>query len=300
MTSDQQHAATGRPRVRVGIVQWQMRDYGSREALVRHALHFLDTLADAGAQLVLFPEFFSVPLLAPAGTRSPRAAMEALADDTPPILDALAARAVVRGTWVVAGSLPVRDGAQLRNTAFVLAPDGSRHAQDKLHVTPNEHALWGIAGGDALLTLDTPLGRLGVLVCYDVEFPEAARVLAARGVDILCVPSWTDIRAGFLRVQRCAAARAIEGECYVLLAGSTGYLAGPAGIDSQYAQSAVFSPADIPFPPDAVLAQADANVEQYLVADLDLSLLDALRARGAVRNAADRRHDLFAVHWKGR
>lgn len=289
-----------RPRVRAGIVQWQMRDYGSRDALLRHALHFIDTLADAGAQLVLLPEFFSVPLLAPAGSITPRAAMEALADETPALVDALGARAVARGLWIVAGSLPLRAGSQLLNSAFVLGPQGQREVQHKLHVTPGEHAQWGIIGGDGLRVIDTPIGRLGVLVCYDIEFPEAARVLADQGVDILCVPSWTDIRAGFLRVQRCAAARAIENECYVLLSGSTGYLAGRDGIDSQYTQSAVFTPADIPFPPDAVLAQADANSEQYLLADLDLGLLDALREHGAVRNGKDRRRDLLSVSWRGR
>ncbi|MFZ5756022.1 MAG: carbon-nitrogen hydrolase family protein [Pseudomonadota bacterium] len=284
--------------VRVGIVQWEMRRHGSPEALLAHMLWHVDTLADAGAELVLLPEFFSIPLLAGRGEMSARAAMEQLADRTPALVDALAERARTRDLWLVAGSLPTRHGTQLLNSAFVLAPDGSRHVQHKLHVTPGEHAQWGITGGNALMAVDTPYGRLGVLICYDVEFPEASRALADLGVDILCVPSWTDTRAGYLRVRHCAAARAIENECYVLLSGSCGFLAGIEGVDSQYTRSAVLTPSDVPFPEGAVLAEADANVEQYLLADLDMEKLALLRRAGAVRNGADRRRDLFELRTK--
>lgn len=287
-----------------GIVQWEMRHYANPATLLARACWLVDTLADAGAQLVLLPEFFSIPLLAHSEATEPVAAMTELAELTPMLIDALAARAQERGLWLVAGSLPSLDGGaagnRILNTAYVLAPDGNRHAQHKLHVTPGEHAQWGITGGDALLTVATPFGTLGVLICYDVEFPEAARVLAQRGVDILCVPSWTDTRAGYLRVRQCAAARAIENECYVLLAGSCGVLDGIAGVDSQYTRSAVLTPADIAFPDGAVLAEADTHREQYLLADLDLGKLAALRAEGTVRNGRDRRHDLFSVSWRGK
>lgn len=296
-------ATTRADTVRTGIVQWEMRHYADPQALLARAGWLVDTLADAGAQLVLLPEFFSIPLLAHSKAPEPVAAMTELAAVTPLLVDALAARAQARGIWLVAGSLPSLDrgaaGNRLLNTAYVLAPDGSRHAQHKLHVTPGEHAQWGITGGDALLTVATPFGTLGVLICYDVEFPEAARVLAQRGVDILCVPSWTDTRAGYLRVRHCAAARAIENECYVLLAGSCGVLAGIAGVDSQYTRSAVLTPADLAFPDGAVLVEADTHREQYLLADLDLGKLAALRMQGTVRNSRDRRHDLFSVSWRG-
>ncbi|MFZ5723867.1 MAG: carbon-nitrogen hydrolase family protein [Pseudomonadota bacterium] len=299
--ADRHPTSSAARTVRAGIVQWEMRPFASVDELAAHAGWYVDVLAGAGAQLVLFPEFFSIPLLAlsPAG-ETPHAAMQRLAGTTPRIVDVLAERAQRHGTWIVAGSLPTRDGSRLLNSAFVLAPDGTRQVQHKLHATPGERTQWNIAGGEALTVVDTPFGRLGVLICYDVEFPEAARVLADRGVDILCVPSWTDTRAGYLRVRHCAAARAIENECYVLLAGSCGLLTGIDGVDSQYTRSAVLTPSDIAFPDSAVLAEADAGTAQYLLADLDPEKLAALRREGSVRNGRDRRRDLFDIHWRGR
>lgn len=289
-----------RSRTRIGIVQWHMERAGDLDTLLARALWFIDTLADAGARLVQFPEFFSVPLLAGLPGDTPAQRMQRLAALTPRILATLGARAAQHDLWLAAGSLPEIRGGHLQNVATLLAPDGTRHVQPKIHVTPAERATWGFTGGDSLRVVDTPCGRVGILVCYDIEFPELGRVLADRGVEILCVPSRTDSRTGFLRVQRCAAARAIENECYVLLSGSTGFLAAIEGVDNQYAQSAVFTPADTPFPPDAFAAQADANVEQYLLADLDLALLRELRSAGAVTNGKDRRRELCTIDWLGR
>lgn len=280
-------------RVRAGILQWPMRDEPDTTALVPRLFRYLDVLAEAGCRLAVLPEFFTVPMLAEFQDLPPRGQLERLAGVTPLLVDKIAEAAARLDLWVVAGSLPVLEGGSLRNRAWVLAPDGSRYVQDKIHTTPNERELWGIEGGDALTLVETPFGRLGVLVCYDIEFPELGRLLHERGVDILCVPSWTDTRAAWLRVRLCAQARAIEDECYVLVSGSTGVLTGIAGVDSQYSQAAVFTPSDIPFPHNAVLAEADANVEQYLLADLDIGLLRQLRARGTVRNGRDRRPELY-------
>lgn len=67
---------------------------------------------------------------------------------------------------------------------------------------------------------DTDIGKIGILICFDVEFPELPRLLADKGVKILLVPYWTDIKNAYLRVRRCAQARAIENECYVAIADS--------------------------------------------------------------------------------
>ena len=95
-------------------------------------------------------------------------------------------------------------------------------------------------------------------------------------------------------------ARAVENECYVILAGSVGCMPEVASIDNQYAQSAIFTPSDFGFPHDAIVAEATANVETTLVADLDIARLKALRVSGSVRNAADRRRDLYRVEWLGK
>jgi predicted amidohydrolase/GNAT superfamily N-acetyltransferase len=283
--------------VRLGVVQWQMRPLPSVDDFLERAEFFVRTAAGYGSDLVVFPELFNAPLLARFPQDDPPAAMRALAAHTEPIRQELQRMAVAHGVNVVAGSLPEHDGARLGNVSYLCRRDGSWEGQHKLHVTPDEARWWGMQGGQSLRAFDTDVGRVGILVCYDVEFPELGRVLADQGMELLLVPYWTDTRNAYLRVRRCAQARAVENECYVALSGSTGTVAGVANVDVQYSQAAVFTPSDLAFPPDAVAAQATPNVETLLVADVDLELLTQLREQGSVRTLRDRRRDLYRVVW---
>ncbi|MCB1738319.1 MAG: hydrolase, partial [Gammaproteobacteria bacterium] len=139
----------------------------------------------------------------------------------------------------------------------------------------------------------------GILICYDVEFPELPRILAEQGMKMLFVPYWTDTKNAYERVRRCAQARAIENECYVVITGSVGNLPNVENMDIQYSQSAVFTPSDYAFPHDAIAAEATPNTEMALIADLDLDKLVELRRNGSVRNWRDRRLDLYRVQWTG-
>ncbi len=192
---------------------------------------------------------------------------------------------------IVGGSLPVVEDGELFNVAYLCQRNGRVDRQYKLHITPDERSYWMIRGGQGLKTIETDAGRVGILICYDVEFPELARLQALAGMDILFVPIWTDTKNAFLRVQRCAQARAIENECYVVVAGSVGHLPQVDHLDLQYAQSAVYSPSDFAFPHDAIIAETTPNTEQLLVVDLD--------HEGSVMNLGDRRSDLFQLVWKG-
>jgi len=165
-------------------------------------------------------------------------------------------------------------------------------------VTPDEKTYWGLRGGNELRVFETDVARVGVLICYDVEFPELPRLLAAEGMQVLFVPFWTDTKNAYLRVRACAAARAIENECYVMITGSVGNLPRVENMDIQYSQAAVFSPADFAFPHDAVIAEATPNTEMTLISDLDLDLLKDLRHTGSVRNTLDRRTDLYTLSWR--
>src|SRR3546814_7308718 len=106
---------------------------------------------------------------------------------------------------------------------------------------------------------------------------------------LLFVPFWTDTKNAYLRVQRCAQARAIENECYVVITGSVGNLPKVENMDIQYSQAAIFTPSDYAFPPDAIAAEATPNTETTLIADLDLDKLTEVRTHGSVRNLRDRR-----------
>jgi len=286
--------------VRVGAVQWQMRPLGSLEEVLQQVEFFVDAVAGYKGDIILFPEFFNVPLMARFNQGNPAEAVRRLADYTGPIRQAMQQLALSYNINIIAGSMPEYSGNALYNVCYLCRRDGTWDRQYKLHITPDEHAYWGLTGGDELKVFDTDIGKIGILVCYDVEFPELPRLLAEQGMELLFVPFWTDTKNAFLRVRRCAQARAIENECYVIMSGSVGNLPNVENMDIQYSQSAIFTPSDFAFPHDAVAAEATPNTEMTLIADLDLDNIKELRIHGSVRNFRDRRLDLYQVTWLGR
>ena len=283
--------------MRLGVVQWQMRPYQKFDDFLQQVEFFVDTVAGYNSDLILFPELFNAPLMWEFNQENPAESMRSLAEYTPDILEELIKLAMSYNLNIVSGSLPEERDGQLYNVSFLCRRDGTWDSQYKLHITPDEFHYWGLKGGDELKIFDTDAGRIGILVCFDVEFPELSRLLADRGLEVLLVPYLTDTKNGYLRVRRCGQARAIENECYVAITGSVGNLPKVENMDIQYSQSAIFTPSDFSFPHDAVAAEATPNTEMTLMVDLDLDLLKELREQGSVRNVQSRRLDLYRLAW---
>lgn len=292
---------SGYPRksvVRLGVVQRRMRAASSEADLLNQVEFFVDSLSDYQCDFVVLPEFFSAPLM---GLNTELASIDAirfLAEYTASLRAALSDMAVSYNVNIIAGSMPLEEDGKLFNVSWLCRRDGSLEEQRKIHITPHEQKAWVIQGGDDLRVFDTDAGRIGILICYDVEFPELGRILADQGMEILFVPFWTDTKNGYLRVRHCAQARAIENECYVAISGSVGNLPRVDNVDIQYAQSGVFSPSDFYFPHDAILSEAVPNTEMLLFADVDLDKLKLLHREGSVTNMRDRREDLYNLAWK--
>jgi predicted amidohydrolase len=153
--------------------------------------------------------------------------------------------------------------------------------------------------GDTLRTFDTDRGRIAILMGYDIEFPELARIAVDQGADILFVPINADERQAYLRMRYCAQARCIENSVYAVLAGCVGNLPDVEHADIHYAQSAILTPSDFYFSRDGVAAECEANIETVIFAELDLALLARHRRKGSVRNWEDRRTDLYRIHYTG-
>lgn len=281
--------------VRVGVVQWQMRKCESMEELLSQAEYFIDAVSDYEADFVLFPEFFNAPLMGLHPCRTTHESVRFLAQYTEVFLREMRHLAVTYNINIITGSMPLLENDRMFNVAYLCRRDGSVEEQRKIHVTPQEEDHWVIEGGDSLRIFDTDAGRIGILICYDIEFPELSRLLALQGVEILFVPFWTDTKNAYLRVRLCAQARAVENECYVAIAGSVGNLPSVDSLDIQYAQSAVFSPSDFAFPQDAIMAEATPNSEMIIFSDLDLDKLKVLRNEGSVTNVKDRRNDIYEL-----
>jgi len=281
--------------VRLGLIQWQMRPYKDLEDLLQQAEYFIDAVSGYRSDFALFPEFFNAPLMADNNHMNEPQAIRELAKHTAVIVQKFSELAISYNINIISGSMPEIFNDRLYNVGYLCKRDGTVERYEKLHVTPDEAKVWGMQGGTELKVFDTDCGKIGILICYDVEFPELGRLLAEEGMDILFVPFLTDTQNGYSRVRNCAQARAIENECYVAIAGSVGNLPKVHNMDIQFAQSMVFTPCDFAFPVNGIKAEATPNTEMILIADVDIDLLRELNQFGSVRNLKDRRTDLFEL-----
>jgi predicted amidohydrolase len=287
-------------RVRVAAVQYGQHGVSGFDGFAAKVEQFVRVAADYGSDFVLFPELFTLQLLSAEPRRlDANEAVERLTGHTAAFTSLLQRLAVQHRVNLIGGTHPTRTPeGTLRNVCFVATRDGQLHRRDKLHITPSERDSWAVGGGDDAEVILTDAGPIGVMVCYDSEFPELGRHLADQGALLLFVPYCTDLRSGHLRVGLSCAARAVENQVYVVAAGNVGHCPNVTNFDIQYAQSAVFTPCDTMFPPEGIAAQASAQVEQVVFADLDLDLLQRARREGTVKNLSDRRPELYA-RWRG-
>ena len=288
-------AITAKKIIRLGLIQWQMRPYKNLEELMQQVEFFVDAVSGYRSDFALFPEFFNAPLMAGNNHLTEAEAIRELAKHTSTIVQKFSELAISYNINIITGSMPEIQNKRLYNVGYLCKRDGTLERYEKLHITPNEVKIWGMQGGSKLKVFDTDCGKIGILICYDVEFPELSRILADDGMDILFVPFLTDTQNGYSRVRYCAQARAIENECFVAIAGSVGNLPKVHNMDIQFAQSMVFTPCDFAFPSNGIKAEATPNTEMILICEVDIDLLRELNLQGSVRNLRDRRKDIYQL-----
>lgn len=287
--------------LRAAVVALELRREPSVAAWLEHVDGLVRPAAEAGAGLVVLPELAGTGLLAAITSHEVTTAsvvrdyQEVLPGFTAEVVDGLAALAARHGVDLLGGShCRVDADGSLRNTAYLVRRDGRVQTQDKLHLTPQEHAL-GMRGGDGLLVTQVGPFTAGVLVCADLEFPELGRALVARGVDLVLAPSLTWNRRGVTRMTVAAQARAMENQLYVLLAPLVGSSGLPAdaplhAIGRALATGPIDRTVGVN---DGVLAAADGPGESVLLVDLDPALLTRSRAAPEVPGLGLRRLDLY-------
>lgn len=299
--SEYKQRSSGRvqDQVRVATVQYMQRRVTSFDEFAKLVRYFVDVVSDYRADFVVFPELFTLQLLSMESEElKPAAAIAQLTRYVPQLKEMLRELAMTYNVNIIGGSHPTQtESGAVQNIAYICLRDGTIHEQAKLHPTPSEAYWWNLEGGDTLNAIETDCGPIGVMICYDSEFPELARHLTDQGANILFVPFCTDERQSYLRVRYSCQARAVENQCYVVMSGNVGNLPGVSNMDIQYAQSCILTPCDFPFARDGIAADTTPNVETVAFADLRVESLRYARNSGTVRNLKDRRHDLYRVVW---
>ena len=280
-------------KIRVSAVQYHLHTIQSFEEFASQAEHYIKTAEEFGAEFVLFPEFFTTQLLSIGNGKGQSLTINDLPNFTEQYRELFSNFAQKTNMHIIAGTHVIEKEGKLYNTAHLFYPDGRIGEQAKLHITPTEVHEWNMATGETFQIFETEKGKIALLTCYDIEFPEIVRMAKAKGADVIFCPSCTDDRHGFHRVRYTSHARAIENQVYVVLTGTVGSLPTVDFMRANFGQAAIITPNDIPFPPKGIMVEGEINDDMIVTADLDLDLLYEVRERGSVTTWRDRRTDLY-------
>jgi predicted amidohydrolase len=277
-------------RIRVAVAQYWIGAPDDFAAFASRVTASVAGAAAAGAQLVVLPEYLALEAAAGQAAEIRGDFVRSIEklqvhhDDYVALARELAARHALH---LVAGTFLLDIGsARFRNRAYFVSPEGRLAFQDKLTLTGFERAATVIEPGDALKVFDTAFGRVGINVCYDVEFPLYARAQVEAGARLILVPSCTDTDAGANRVRIGCQARALENQVYVACAVTAGKAPWSPALDVNTGHAAIYTPIDRGFPADGVMTRAEEGTD-WACADLDLAALDALERDAQVANATD-------------
>lgn len=248
------------------------------------------TAAESEAELLVFPEYGAMEIASLGGEDAAgdlQRSIDAIGSRLPEVDDLHASLAKEFGLHICAASAPVRrDDGQAVNRARLFAPGGGRGFQDKLIPTPFERDDWGVAGGGGLRVFETAIGRIGILICYDAEFPLIARAMVEAGAEILLVPSCTETLRGYWRVRIAAMARALEGQCVTVHAPTVGEADWCPAVALNVGAAAIYGPPDAGFPEDGIIAMGKMGAPGWTYGEVSLDALRAVRNAGEVRGVA--------------
>ncbi len=273
--------------MRLALLQYRVGRYPDFAAWEAALAARVAQAASAGAELLVLPEYASLDAI-PAPLPTLADELAAGCGQHGAVIDALRRLAARHGVWLLGGSLPRRgeDGLPV-NHAPLVTPGGSVAFQDKHRPTPFEAGEWGVVRGAPPAVFETPWGRIGVCICYDIEHPPLARAQVEAGAWLILVPTDTDTLAGFNRVRLAARACAMANQCYVAVCTTVGDAPWIGALDANHGYAAVFGPIDRGFPDDGVIARGVMDEPGWLHAELDPASLEAVRTGGTVRNHRD-------------
>lgn len=260
-------------------------------AYAEKQIDWVRAAARDGADLLVFPEYGRMEL---AGLAGPEAAADletslhaasAYAEEADALIASLAEG---YGVHILAASGPVfAEGAERpTNQASLFGPDGYLGQQDKQVMTRFERETWNVIPGAPLEVIDTALGRIGILICYDAEFPLLGRALVEQGAEIILCPSCTDSVAGYSRVRIGAMARALEGQCITVQSPTVGAAKWSPAVDENVGIAGIYGPPDLGFPATGLIAEGALDIPGWTYGAVDLAAVHRVRAQGAVFNHA--------------
>lgn len=271
----------------IAAAQYPLDYLSSVQAYRAKISQWVENAAGEGAEVLVFPEYASMELSSLGGKGLDlQGSLHAVSDLLPEIIDIHRSLAVKHGVMIVAGSNPQMVGETKCNVAHVFGPRGVHDRFTKVMPTPWERDPWGMAGGRQLKVFDIGKVKIGLLICYDIEFPLLSRALAEAGAEIILAPSNTETEHGYWRVRTGAQARALENQVFTVHAPVVGPAPFVAACAQNCGMAGIFAPPDKGFPANGVITLGEWNKPMWVTAKLDLDQLAEVRSKGGVRTYA--------------
>lgn len=238
-------------------------------------------VADAGnADILVFPEYAAVEAAALDGfTGSVDEWCIRSAECADWFRDTMRDLAMERRCHILSGSGPAWNEGRLVNRAWLISPDGRMGPVDKQMLTPWERENTDLVAGKTLSSFQTTLGHVGVLICYDSEFPLLARAIDC---DVLLVPSCTDAHAGSHRVNNACRARALEGQFIAVHSPLLGTIPDSELVDENHGRAGIYAPCDNGWPADGILAQREMDSPGWTITTIPSGMIGDTRKAAAV------------------
>lgn len=272
--------------IKIVTCQYQLESLGNWESYTRKITSLVIQAKDQDAQLLLLPEYAGTEI---AGWHSSdKQLYAALQPLIPQYLKFYQHLSQHYQIHIQPGTIPVEvSSQQYLNRAYFFGPEGRYGFQDKLQLVAFEKTTTQFVNGTHQTIFDTSLGKIGIAICYDSEFPEIVRRLVNAGAWLILVPSYTNSLASYHRVFLSCRARAIENQCYIATSIAVGFVELSEESEYTVGTAAIVGPADRGFPDDGIITQGSMNERMLISAELFPEKISLVRQQGDVRNFED-------------
>ncbi|NHJ24500.1 MAG: amidohydrolase [Candidatus Lokiarchaeota archaeon] len=271
-------------KIKVSCVQFSYKPISNYKDFEKNVEKLIEQAK--GSHFVVFPETFTLELQ----YIIPNHDLSKISDFTEKYISLFTNLSQKYYQYIIAGTHLVKENDKEYNISHLFCPDGNIFKHRKTHLFPLELQM-GVVPGDTLEIFETEFGKIGISICYEMEFPEAVRILTLKGAEIIFCPSYTVGEHGFWRVRHCCQARAIENQIYVIHSCMVG--SAPLGGLEGYGKSSILSPCELPWNPNGIIVEAEANKEMIISSELDIKLLHKKRNRSAAPTLKDRRPEIY-------
>jgi predicted amidohydrolase len=276
--------------IKIASAQYQLKKHDSLLAYMTSVREWVEEATQEKADILLFPEYGSieiVSLMNEAIQKNLKHQLDEIQNYREIFIDLYQHLSSEFDVVIVAPSFPLKINEKVFiNRTFVFKPDGELQYQDKQMMTRFEDESWKVSSPEKceLTIFEVKKIKVGVSICFDIEFPDFSRALCQKGAEIILAPSCTETLKGMNRVHVGARARSLENQCLVVVSQTVGVVDYSEAIDVNNGKSAFYAPPDLHFSDDGIIAEGPLNRSQWLYYSYEREKFLKVRTDGAVLN----------------